>query len=285
MLLIPGSKHPLGDATTIVSIFTDTWIASHSPQSTFTAFGLTANRLAVVLPDALTPERISERYFAVFFFQTILSVALHLEAARPGMPPPLLAPSLPHFDPSSASFYDNYYGTDKPVELGTAAAATPSLSSSSPIRPWLRPRLAGTPLATLSSTTGRAWAGYYTIIPTGGRELPMFLELRSVPPLPDTDADTDADAVTAGSELEPELVYFSGEGHDGVGTFKVAGACDPCTGTVSAIKSYTSMTLWWEWRGMVTPFGMAGTWGPTWDGGWWWIWPREWSPATTRQLD
>lgn len=82
MLLISGSKHPLGDATTVVSIFTDTWMASHSPQSMFTAFGLTANRLAMVLPDVLTLERISEHYFAVFF-QTILSVALHLEAAHP----------------------------------------------------------------------------------------------------------------------------------------------------------------------------------------------------------
>ena len=102
MLLIPGSKRPLDDATTIVSIFTNTWMATYSPQSTFCAFvRSTSNPPAVVLPDALTSDEISERYFGVFFFQAILFVALHLNAARPGRPQPLLlARSLLRLDSS-----------------------------------------------------------------------------------------------------------------------------------------------------------------------------------------
>ncbi len=106
----------------------------------------------------------------------------------------------------------------------------------------------------------------------------MFLELRSTPPPLGSDADADAVA-----DSKSDCVYFGGEGHDGVGIFTIMGVCDTQTGAVSAIKRYSSH--WWEWRGMVTPFGMTGMWGPGWSGGWWWIWPQEWSPTTTRRHD
>ena len=95
----------------------------------------------------------------------------------------------------------------------------------------------------------------------------MYIELRSSP------QDVDADS-------ESGRVNFIGEGHDSVGTFTVVGVCDARTGAVSAIRAYA--THGWEWHGMVTPFGMAGMWGPGWSG-WWWIWPQEWSPTTTRR--
>ena len=252
-------------------------MATDFPQSTFCAFvRSTSNPPAVVLPDALTFDDISERYFGVFFFQAILSVALHLNAARPGRPQPLLlAPSHPHFDSSSSSSYNNYFVSDEPLDIVDVGTSTAPSSSSRPLRPWLHNKLAGTPLADLSSTTGRAWAGYYTVLGSGVRDPPMFLELRSTSPPLGSDADADAAA-----DSKSDCVYFGGEGHDGVGTFTVMGVCDVRTGAVSAIKRYSSH--WWEWRGMVTPFGMTGMWGPGWSGGWWWIWPQEWSPTTTR---
>jgi len=243
-------------------------MATQSLLSDFVAIELAGNQFQVIsalsgLPITLTPERMSERYFSVFFFQTILTVTLHLDAALISPAPPLLlAPSFPHFDPSSS--YYNYYSSDEPVELGNAT--TPS--SSSALRPWLRNRLAGTPLEGLSSTTGCAWAGYYTITIMGGvRDRPMYIELRSSPQ--DVDADSESDRVN-----------FLGQGHDSVGTFTVVGVCDARTGAVSAIKAYATHV--WEWRGMVTPFGMAGMWGPNLSG-WWWIWPQEWSPTATRR--
>jgi len=212
----------------------------------------------------------------VFFFQTILLAALHLDSAEPEWPQPLLpAHSLPHFDPHSSSFYYShpYHGNGPPVEPGTV---TTTLSA--PLRPWLHDGLAGTPLAALSSTTGCSWAGYYTCRGRADRDPPMYIELRSMP-APDA----------ANTESSHDRVHFRGEGHDGAGTFVVTGTCDTRTGVVSAIKAY-EMMYQWEWSGVLTPFGMAGIWGAGWGGwsgwgGWWWIWPREWSPATTRHPD
>jgi len=250
-------------------------MAIRSPQSTFTAFTPRSRN------NPPTPEFVSECYFAVFFLQTILLAKLHLDATSSGpFRPLLLPPSLPYFDARSSSFYYSScyscYGHDSPIERDAAAASSTSI----PLRPWLRDGLAGTPFASLSSTTSSAWAGYYTIMGLArmGTDPPMHLELRSVPPPPND--DTDADAV-AGSD--PDHVHFYGEGRDGVGTFTVAGMCEKRTGVVKAIKAYTTHS--WEWRGVLTPFGMGGVWGPGWGGGWWWIWPREWSPDTDRRRD
>ena len=267
-------KHPLGDAKTIVTIFTDNCEGSIlSQESTSSAFGVKGIQQSATVFDTFPPEHISKRYSAVFFFQTIHLAALHLEAAQLGVPqPPLPAPSLPHFDPRSSSFYCShpYHGDVSPAGQGAITAAL-----SGPLRPWLHDGLAGTPLAALSSTTGCAWAGYYTYKGVGGREPPMYIELRSTPAR-DSEADT---------EVAHDHVHFRGEGHDG-GKFVIMGTCDTRTGVISAIKAYE--THRWEWRGMLTPFGMAGMWGHSWTAGsswgigWWWVWPREWSPATTR---
>ncbi|KAH9983301.1 hypothetical protein BJV77DRAFT_1043705 [Russula vinacea] len=104
----------------------------------------------------------------------------------------------------------------------------------------------------------RQWAGYYTVGRQGtDLDPPMFLEL---------------------------TLYRLPLSSSFKRTFTLRGNCHMLTGTVVVTKAYA--THLWIWRGMVTPFGMAGTWGPWGLGsanGWWWVWPREWSndPATT----
>ncbi len=89
--------------------------------------------------------------------------------------------------------------------------------------------------------------------------------------------------MNATTDSECECIYFCGEGYDSIERFTVTGTYSTRTSVMSAIKAYA--THWWEWRRMVTLFGMAGMWGPGWSGGWWWIWLQEWSPATTRWLN
>ena len=209
----------------------------------------------------------------MFFFQTDLLAALHIDAQLGVLQPPLPAPSLPHFNPRVSSVYYShpYHGDGAPAEPG---AITTALSA--PLRPWLHDGLAGTSLAALSFTTGCAWAGYYTFKQMESRDLPMYIELCSAP-APCAGADTEA---------AHDRVHFHGEGRDVEGKFVIAGTCDTRTGVVSAMKAYETYVL--EWRGMLTPFGMAGMWDPSqntgssWGAGWWWIWPREWCPDTTR---
>ena len=274
-------NHPLGDAKTVVSIFTENCEAIILYHNYHNMFSSAFNVLFALFLDTPIPERISERiserYSAVFFFQTVLFATLHLDAARLGVPQPLLSPpTLPHFDPRSSSLYYSYpyHVNGALIGQGATTAAWPA-----PLRPWLHDGLAGTPLAGLLSTTGCMWAGYYTYKGVGNRDPPMYIELRSTP-APDLEAD---------SESARNGLHFRGEGHDGVGKFIIQGACDTRMGVISACKTY-EMHQWW-WRGMLTPFGMAGMWGPSWSAnsswghGWWWIWPREWSPATTRDHD
>jgi len=189
---------------------------------------------------------------------------------------PLCPPSIPYINPAVSFSYDELFEPQQ--------ATSPSFLFLPPPRPWLQNRLAGTPLAELllsaggggGDSDGRSlWVGYYTIDDDEtGQDPPMFLELYYVQgPL----------AFPPNAGTDPyETVHFRGEGHDSVGTFTLRGSCDTCTGAVTATKSYS--THEWNWQGMVTPFGMAGIWGDILlGGGWWWIWPREWSnkPATT----
>ena len=187
---------------------------------------------------------ISGRYFACFLIQATMYIELHLDfAAGTNVHLSLLAPSLPHIDP--ASLYNDL------------SEVRPATTSS---QPWLRNGLAGTPLTGLSPTAGRPWAGYYTFLHTRDRHPPMFFELRSSDPNPDA---------------EPGYVYFYGEGQDMLGPFSLQGSCDARTGAVKAIKAYMGAHQC-QWCGVLTPFGMVGRWGNI---GWWWVWPREWSPA------
>jgi hypothetical protein len=106
------------------------------------------------------------------------------------------------------------------------------------MRPSLYNGLAGMPLADLSLTNGNAWAGHYTYFNQEGRDPPMYLELRAMPPpSPDPDYDTD----------HSRMRCFRGEGYDDVGPFTVGGSCDLAGGAVQAIKAYEPHQ--WNWYG------------------------------------
>jgi hypothetical protein len=208
------------------------------------------SQLLLSKDTTLTPQRVKERYCASFVMQTRIYLELISEGTDSYLS--LSAPSLYSMNPASRY--------SRPVEMNSDAM--------SPL-PWLQNGLAGTPLAGLSSDAGRPWAGYYTY--RGLREIdpPMYFDLRSATP-PRT------------ALVEPHCVYFDGEGSDHVGNFSLRGSCHTLTGAVWASKTYHDVGPQWFWSGMLTPFGMVGVWGGDdggfMDGGWWWVWPREWSP-------
>ncbi|KAI0261120.1 hypothetical protein BC834DRAFT_972907 [Gloeopeniophorella convolvens] len=187
---------------------------------------------------------ISRRFSICLIVQLIMHLELRFE--EPKSRHILQAPRIPRSGPVLRPY-------DEPFLLGPGS-----------IRPWLQDDMAGTPFAGLS-TSPRAWAGYYTTeIPQWiARDMPMFFDLQTTPP-------------EAGGS---RYISFQAAGEDAVGRFTLVGTCDSRTGLVSAQKMYQGMHTW-EWDGVVTPFGMVGRWGTKSYGGWWWVWPREWSPTT-----
>ena len=262
----------LGDTDSVTAIFTDNVVYPNTSFSPFTSLGPPDNihyypkdfdpstrPFAVVKAGQL---RISDRFFSTFLIQTMISMTLHLDTSLPLRPP-----FLPFINPAASFSYD------EPFEL--QKGTSPSLWPLPPPWPWLRNRLAGTPLAELlSSNDGCLWAGYYTVQgEETGQDPPMVLVLYSVqgPNAPPPNLGRDP----------VEYMHFYGEGTDGLGLFILRGTCNTSTGVVKATKAY--MVHEWEWQGMITPFGMAGIWSVESNTGWWWIWPLEWSniPSST----
>ncbi|KAH9046137.1 hypothetical protein EDB84DRAFT_1467852, partial [Lactarius hengduanensis] len=237
------------NADTIESIFGDAWTTEGSPDfvaDIFSTFPFDAMALFPSNGSARAPTDIvdiSRRYSAGFLFQLKMRLNLHFRATRE--PLSLLPPSLPPIDPASQY--------DEPYELGSPAF----------VWPWLRDGLAGTPLTGLSSASGQKWVGYYIDEGMDEPGPPMFFKLYLAPP----------PAADAGANK----LYFRGDGADSVGLFTLEGSSDTQTGVVIARKTYVG-AHWWDWRGVITPFGMVGVWGTeTQNSGWWWVWPQEWS--------
>ncbi|KAH9023696.1 hypothetical protein EDB85DRAFT_1990248, partial [Lactarius pseudohatsudake] len=230
------------NADTIESVFGDAWIEDVSPDFVAEIFSRFQFDAMALFPSNDIVD-ISRRYSAGFLIQLKMRLDLHFRGKRGPRPLPLLPPSLPPIDPASQY--------DEPYELGSPAF----------VWPWLRDGLAGTPLTGLSSASGQKWVGYY--IDEGMDAPPMFFELYLAPP-PAEDAGANK-------------LYFRGDGADSVGLFTLEGSSDTRTGVVIARKTYVG-AHWWDWRGVITPFGMVGVWGTeTQNLGWWWVWPQEWS--------
>ena len=222
---------------------------------------------------------LSERYFFAFLIQAMIFMTMCSDTSLP-----LRTPSLPYINPASSFPYNK---PSKP-RRNTSSFSFPT----PPPLPWLLNRPAGTPLAELllsADSEGNAgdghcdrrlWAGYYVLrhddvtVATDDPVIDpfMFLELYTIKgpidPLPFPILEPDPS----------ERINLQGEGYDGIWRFTLQGYCNMRTGAVTATKAYATQE--WPWRGMVTPFGMAGIWGLGSKWGWWWIWPREWSATT-----
>lgn len=106
------------------------------------------------------------------------------------------------------------------------------------------------------------WAGYYVYESLmGGVDPPMYFELH-------------VSQWGADGRPNADVVWFEGSGGDGIGLFTLKGGVHSRTGLVKARKAYA--TYGFNWKGVVTPFGMIGNWGGP-HGGVWWVWPRGWS--------
>ncbi|MCJ1385650.1 hypothetical protein MMC17_008773 [Xylographa soralifera] len=74
-------------------------------------------------------------------------------------------------------------------------------------------------------------------------------------------------------EYQGGLVRLRAGGFDAVGSFTLTGTLHPGTGDVTMIKQYLGAHMW-MWRGSLTPFGIAGSWGG--HNAWFWLWKADW---------
>jgi hypothetical protein len=246
----------VGTANKIEPIFGDAWTAEGSPDfvaGLFSRLRLSGGTLFSTLSHGTGSARdIAGTYSAGFLILVAMRLRLHFGLNVARKPLTLLPPLLPPMDITSSQY-------DEPDEPDSATF----------LWPWLRGGLVGTPLARLSSTSGRRWAGHFTY---GGSsdmsDPPMIINLYFASP--------------PSANAAANKVYFRGEGAEtyapnSAAPFTLEGAADTENGVVIAAKRYSGGTRW-EWHGVITPFGMVGVWGTgTQASGWWWIWPQEWS--------
>jgi hypothetical protein len=237
----------VGTANTIESIFGDAWSEKGPVAPLLDRLSLNQKDLFLALSHGTGSAKvIAGTYSVAFLVQVGMYLSLHFDSNVARGPLTLLPPSLSPMD--LASQYD------EPDKLGSATF----------LWPWLRDGLAGNPLAGLSFTPGRKWAGFESRV-TRSLKAPMFLKLYLAPP-PSADAAVNK-------------VYFRGEGVDHAAhSFTLEGSSETETGVVIAVKRYNPRFAK-EWHGVITPFGMLGVLGhlgrETSD--WFWIWPQEWS--------
>ena len=73
------------------------------------------------------------------------------------------------------------------------------------------------------------------------------------------------------------ILQLTSKGQDGVGPFTLTGRVSGTTGLLLMNKVYEGGHPTWNWKGALTPFGIAGSWGDMSFGGWFWLWKRAWS--------
>lgn len=64
-------------------------------------------------------------------------------------------------------------------------------------------------------------------------------------------------------------------GVDSYGSFIIFGTVLKSTGLVHMTKQYDNGTVW-AWHGIMTSYGIVGSWGDERFGGWFWLWKKEW---------
>ncbi|KAI0043980.1 hypothetical protein FA95DRAFT_1597671 [Auriscalpium vulgare] len=135
-------------------------------------------------------------------------------------------------------------------------------------RGWLADDARGTPLGGLPrARPGSPWVGYYFLAVDGAlrRSMPMRFDLYVT-------------AVEEDAELG-DVFQLHGTGADSIGSFTLDCRCNALDGSVTAQQMYEDEWNRWEWTGQLTPWGAVGTWGRMNFGGWWVIWPNEWSDS------
>ena len=85
-----------------------------------------------------------------------------------------------------------------------------------------------------------------------------------------------------GEDPDGALLVASSQGHDSIGHFQLRGSISPDTGLLKMFKSYQGGDPL-LWKGAMTPFGLAGSWGHEAYGGWFWLWKRAWTTGSSSQ--
>ena len=75
---------------------------------------------------------------------------------------------------------------------------------------------------------------------------------------------------------DDRITLSADDGVDNVGKFNLRGSITTMTGKFEMTKRYTELSITWEWRGVLTPFGLIGIWGDNVYGGWVWLWKSSW---------
>lgn len=98
-------------------------------------------------------------------------------------------------------------------------------------------------------------------------------------------ANVSWDGMMSGIHLEVTADYQDhcavstrGKASDQWGLFMLFGTIHRNNGWIQMTKQYDSGTTW-QWKGVMTSFGIVASWGPEDWGGWLWLWKREWSSS------
>lgn len=78
---------------------------------------------------------------------------------------------------------------------------------------------------------------------------------------------------------DPTTLEVYATGMDDLDGFHLTGEISSQTGRVILRKRYAHGVVW-DYFGLMTPFGIVGSWGRDSWGGWFWLWPVAWSEGS-----
>jgi hypothetical protein len=133
-----------------------------------------------------------------------------------------------------------------------------------PFSPDAAARLSTCHLSTMTSPEfleDGEWAGYYCFFPRANT-------IHFDPPMSGIRFSTSRAAA------DPRRLSLASDGVDGVGPFHLSGEVDPETRSIVMTKRYHGFG--WNWYCVMTPYGIVGSWGEEFWGGWLWLWKTSW---------